>query len=165
MQELRVWSLGQEDPPQKEMATLSNILAWEILWTEEPGRLYSIVSRRVGQDWASKQWKSSHCLSSLQSWWTHQIFLKFQVWSCDSVVKTSKDSKLLAGGLWDLILPTRDWTPGPLQWKSRVQTTGLPGKSPSSLILCLLFTYVYTLALLNSELLGSLHPPYYTTLS
>ena len=36
-----VWSLGQEDPPEKEMATHSNIfpIFWEIQWTEEPGGL------------------------------------------------------------------------------------------------------------------------------
>ena len=39
MQETRVQALVQEDPLEKEMATLSSILAWEILWTEEPGRL------------------------------------------------------------------------------------------------------------------------------
>ena len=38
MQETRVRSLGQEDPPEKEMATHSSILAWRIPWTEEPGR-------------------------------------------------------------------------------------------------------------------------------
>ena len=37
MQETRDQSLGQEDPLEKEMATLSSILAWEIPWTEEPG--------------------------------------------------------------------------------------------------------------------------------
>ena len=37
MQEMQVWSLGQEDPLEKEMATLSRILAWEIPQTEEPG--------------------------------------------------------------------------------------------------------------------------------
>ena len=36
MQEIRVASLGQEDPLEKEMATHSSILAWEIPWTEEP---------------------------------------------------------------------------------------------------------------------------------
>ena len=39
MQEMRVQSLGQEDPLKKEMATHSSILAWEILWTEKPGSL------------------------------------------------------------------------------------------------------------------------------
>ena len=42
MQETWVWSLGQEDPLEKEMATHSSILAWEIPWTEEPGRLQSV---------------------------------------------------------------------------------------------------------------------------
>ena len=39
LQETRVWSLGWEDPLEKEMATHSGILASRILWTEEPGRL------------------------------------------------------------------------------------------------------------------------------
>ena len=42
MQEMRVQSLGQEDPLEKEMATHSNILAWEIPWTEEPGGLQAM---------------------------------------------------------------------------------------------------------------------------
>ena len=41
MLETRVWSLGQEDPMEKEMATHSSILAWEIPWIEQPGRLQS----------------------------------------------------------------------------------------------------------------------------
>ena len=43
-------SLGQEDPVEKEMATHSSILAWEIPWTEEPGGLQSMGSQRVGHD-------------------------------------------------------------------------------------------------------------------
>ena len=39
VQETRVWSLDQEDPLEKEMATYFSILAWEIPWTEEPGGL------------------------------------------------------------------------------------------------------------------------------
>ena len=42
MQEMWVQSLGWEDPLEKEMATHSSILAWEILWTKEPGRLQSM---------------------------------------------------------------------------------------------------------------------------
>ena len=53
MQETWVWSLGQEDPLEKEMATHSSILAWRILWTDEPGRLQSMGSQRVRQDWAT----------------------------------------------------------------------------------------------------------------
>ena len=42
MQETWVQSLDQEDPLEKEMATHSNVLAWEIPWTEEPGELQSV---------------------------------------------------------------------------------------------------------------------------
>ena len=42
-----VQSLGQEDPPEKEMAIHSSILAWEIPWTEKPGRLQSMGSKEL----------------------------------------------------------------------------------------------------------------------
>jgi len=48
--ETRVRSLGQEDPPEKEMAIHSSVLAWRIRWTEEPGSLQSMGSQRVGHD-------------------------------------------------------------------------------------------------------------------
>ena len=51
MQETWVWSLGLEDPLEKEMATQSSILSWEIPWSEEPGGLLSMESQRVGHDW------------------------------------------------------------------------------------------------------------------
>ena len=47
MRETWVQPLGQEDPLEKEMATHSNILAWRIPWTEEPGGLQSMGSQRV----------------------------------------------------------------------------------------------------------------------
>ena len=50
---MRVQSLGQEEFPEKEMATHSSILAWRISWTEEAGGLESIGSQRVGQDLAT----------------------------------------------------------------------------------------------------------------
>ena len=53
MQKMQVWSLGWEDFLEEEMATHSNILAWEISWTEEPGRLQSMGSHRVKHDWAT----------------------------------------------------------------------------------------------------------------
>ena len=46
MQEMQVQSLGQEDPLEKEMATHSSILAWEIPRTEEPGGLWSMGSQK-----------------------------------------------------------------------------------------------------------------------
>ena len=53
MRETWVRSLGWEDPLEKEMATHSGTLAWEIPWMEEPGRLQSMRSQRVGRDRAT----------------------------------------------------------------------------------------------------------------
>ena len=53
MQETWVWSLGWEDPLEKGKATHSSVLAWRILWTEEPGRLWCMVSQRFVHDWAT----------------------------------------------------------------------------------------------------------------
>ena len=53
MKETWVWSLGQEDPLEKEMATHSSILAWKIPWTEEPGGLQSTGSQWVGHNWVT----------------------------------------------------------------------------------------------------------------
>ena len=50
MQETHVQFLGWENPLEKEMATHSSILAWRILWTEEPSGLQSMGSERVGHD-------------------------------------------------------------------------------------------------------------------
>ena len=50
MQETWVQSLGQEFTLEKEMATHSSIFAWKIPWMEEPGRLQSIGSQRVGHN-------------------------------------------------------------------------------------------------------------------
>ena len=50
MRETWVRSLGREDPLEKEMATHSSTLAWRIPWREEPGRLQSMGSQRVGHD-------------------------------------------------------------------------------------------------------------------
>ena len=50
MQETRVQSLDREDLLEKEMAIHSSTLAWKIPWMEEPGRLQSMGSQRVGHD-------------------------------------------------------------------------------------------------------------------
>ena len=52
MQETQVRSLGQEVPLEKEMAIHSSTIAWKITWTEEPRRLQSMGSQRIGHDWA-----------------------------------------------------------------------------------------------------------------
>ena len=53
-QETQVQSLGQEDPLEEEMATHSNILDWEIPWTEEPGGQQSMGSQKVRLDLVTK---------------------------------------------------------------------------------------------------------------
>ena len=63
-QETRVRSLGGEDPLEQEVTTHSNILAWKILWTEEPGRLQSKELQRAVHDWATR--------------YAHYFSLKFQ---------------------------------------------------------------------------------------
>ena len=50
MQETQVWSLGEEDPLEKGMATHSSILAWRIPWTKETGALQSLRLQRVRYD-------------------------------------------------------------------------------------------------------------------
>ena len=81
MRETWVRSLGQEDPLEEGMATHSSILAWRIPWTEDPGRLQSMGSQRVGHNWTTEyaylydgeeegikqNYKLLH-----GSWWLHQ---------------------------------------------------------------------------------------------
>ena len=57
MQKTQVWSLGQEDPLEKEMASHFSVLAWRIPWTEEPGGLQSLESQRVRHNWAKNTHK------------------------------------------------------------------------------------------------------------
>ena len=85
----RVRDLGWEDPLEKEMATHSSILAWEIPWTEEPGGLQSMGSQRVGHDRVH----------------THKLhYLNFQyIPSCSKSKQIKRDSGLELGTtLWTL---------------------------------------------------------------
>ena len=65
--ETQVWSLGGEDPLEKEMAIHSSILAWRIPWTEKPGGLQSLGSQRIRHDYGTNTFtfwpNQSHC------WW------------------------------------------------------------------------------------------------
>ena len=65
-QETRVQSLGQEDPLEKETASLSSILAWKIPLTEEPGRLQSRGLQRAGHDLVTKEQQQSDLLNFAQ---------------------------------------------------------------------------------------------------
>ena len=66
--------LSPEDPLEKEMATHSSILAWEIPWTEEPGRLQSIGMQRVRQDLATEHAPTTKRLFLILSHSTTSVF-------------------------------------------------------------------------------------------
>ena len=71
MQETQVRSLGQEDPLEEEMATHSSILAWKILWMEEPGGLQSMALQTVRHDRAtSLSLFTDHV--AVGEWWARQ---------------------------------------------------------------------------------------------
>ena len=83
MQEMWIWSLGQEDPQEKEMADHSSILAWVIPWIEEPDRLQSMGSNRVGQDLKqlnnNKVKFSATFLRTVYLEWSGYIFLIYHL--------------------------------------------------------------------------------------
>ena len=60
--ETQVWTLGWEDPLEKEMAINSSVLAWEIPWTEDPGRLQSMESKE--SDRTEHTYTHTHLLST-----------------------------------------------------------------------------------------------------
>ena len=92
-----VLSLGREDPLEKGMATHSSTLAWRIPWREEPSRLQSMGSKRVGQDWGTSLslsstlskpslyiWKSSVYVllkPSLKDF-QHNLAIMWNGWNC-----------------------------------------------------------------------------------
>ena len=75
MQERHIWSLSQEDPLEKEMATHFSILAWEIPWTQEPGGLQSMWSQESdtterlhnsnNQDFLASKWQKPDLIVAL----------------------------------------------------------------------------------------------------
>ena len=80
IQEIWVWSLSQEDPLAKGMATHSSILAWRILWTEGFGRLQSMVWQRFGRDWAIKHIEIGYytdCKDIMS--FCHSIYIKNEI--------------------------------------------------------------------------------------
>ena len=72
MRETGVWSLGREDPVEKEMATHSSILAWRTPRMEEPGRLQSTGSQRVRHNWATSL-LLSYCIGVFLSGLLHSV--------------------------------------------------------------------------------------------
>ena len=90
----RVWSLGLEDPLEKEMAAHSSILAWEISGTEEPGGPQSMGSQRVRYNCTHPAQHTSYAMPFIFGNKEFNFFFFFATLQ----------------GLWDLSSPTRDWT-------------------------------------------------------
>ena len=67
MWKTQIWSLGQEDPLEKGMATHSSILAWRIPWTEEPGGQQSMGLQRGRHNLETNTF-TFHCMKSLEKW-------------------------------------------------------------------------------------------------
>ena len=104
-QETQVWSLGQEDPLEVEMATHSSILAWKIPWTEDPDRLQFMGLHRNGHDWATEQVQMC-AVSEGFSWWLSgkEPACQYRRLRCDSWV-----GKILWKRKWQ---PTAVFLPG-----------------------------------------------------
>ena len=106
-----VWSLGWEDSLEKRMATHPSIIAWRIPWTEEPGRLQSMGSQRVGQYWGTntftlicmKSESESHSLMP-HSLWSHELY---SLWN-----SSGQNTGMGSLSLLQRIFPTQGLNPG-----------------------------------------------------
>ena len=95
MQETWVQSLDQEDPLKEKLVTHSSILAWRILWTEEPGRLPSVGLQRVGHNWVTNT--HTYIISELYST-SYQLFLENRTEGLCLQVSGQKQKKILIPG-------------------------------------------------------------------
>ena len=117
MQETRVWSLGQEDPLEKGMATHYNIPAWRIPWTEESGGLQSMGPQK-SQTWLSSWTKTTFILFSgtlgiqylctgLKCPWPFCYCHLFKVVLDPKSTPSPPPSFILSVGCW--VTPARQW--------------------------------------------------------
>ena len=109
MQETWVQSLGWEDPLEKEMETHSSILAWDILWTEEPGRLQSMGWQKSDTTWrlhncatyspfATPSLKPFYILSAPKRWPLRTSLPSLPCWLVSSWVSNDWHRRKEAGG-------------------------------------------------------------------
>ena len=112
MRETWVWSLGWEDPLEKEMATHSSILAWKVPWMQEPGGLQSTGSQRIGHDWSSNLIHSNE-IAGLQEMYTFRFVRKAKLFSevveiiytpngSEKVFTLLNSLSVMLSGLWNL---------------------------------------------------------------
>ena len=103
--ETEVQSLGAADPLGEERKTPSSILAWKILWTEEPGGLQSVGSQRVGHDWARRLHKGMVHLTVNSDSGCDQMVIHFGLSLGFSTLQSVKCRKLkLSNQLFSVLL-------------------------------------------------------------
>ena len=138
MQETWVQSLSWKDPPEKEMTTHSIILAWEIPWTEEPGRLQFIESQRVRHNLVTRTTTAHLLWPSHPKYWILPSMCRWQMLAEVWAVRGNSAFWLLRVScktcLWwthvDTVCAEYPWTLAWTLWKK-------------SHCHCLLFTFLY----------------------
>ena len=122
MWETWVWSLGQGDPLEKEMATHSSILAWRIPWTEEPGGLQSI-----GRKESDTTEVTEHSFSELLA--SHRFLLQSKISASFGFLSFFFFFSRLHHTACQMSVPWPRMEPVPHQWKPWILTTRQPGNS------------------------------------
>ena len=109
IQESQVWSLDQEDPLEKRMATHSSILTWRIPWTKRPGRSQLMGSQRVRHDWAANTFNSNRelvvAVQSLSRVW---LFVTPWTAACQASLSFTISWSLLRLTSIELVMPSKD---------------------------------------------------------
>ena len=104
-----VWSLGWEDPLEEIMATHSSVLAWRIPWTEEPGRLQSVGSQRVGHNWASNTHTHTPFIVIVRYWLYSVLLHSISLWLILFIVVYTSS---FPTAVVHLLSPSSYWYPG-----------------------------------------------------
>ena len=107
--EIQVQFLGWEDPLEKGMATHSSILAWRILWPEEPGGLQSMGLQRVGHNWVTDTFKK---ISALVCWHVFSLHIYVKASSCLSLHQAGQCCKSILTGHFLSAVPQLFWLLG-----------------------------------------------------
>ena len=114
LQVMWVWSLGWEDPLEEGPATHWSILAWRIPWIEEPGRLQSIESQRVGHHW--RDWACMPLLVKFITEGRHQELITLSTeWGSGFKTAPNTGSQAVTAHQVELIL-----------WKKPMSSSSIP---------------------------------------
>jgi len=115
------WFLGQENPPEDEMATHSSIIAWKILWTEESGEPRFIGLQRVRHDWGNLTCKMEKAMAP------HSSTVAWEIPRMEETGRLQSMGSLRVGHDWATSLSLSTF----MHWRRKWQPTPvfLPGES------------------------------------